>query len=148
MKTHKRTNLALMFPLLAALAVPVFKANAVTNTWSEASTVSSLWSDTNNWSLLQLPLPANDVVFTNTGSTNVQGAVDNVVDSNRTINSLSYETLDNSFNYNTTQINPGQTLTVDSPGNTNINLLLASTLTTGASDQLYATILGTGSLVV
>ena len=148
MKTHKRTNLALMFPLLAALAVPALQANAVTNTWTGASTVTNLWSDTNNWSLLQLPLPANDVVFTNTGSTNVQGAVDNVVDSNRTINSLSYETLDNSFNYNTTQINPGQTLTVDSPGNTNINLLLASTLTTDASDQLYATILGASRLVV
>ena len=147
MKTDKRTNLALMFPLLAALAVPVFKANAVTNTWTGASTVTNLWSDVNNWSLLQLPTAADDVVLTNTiGTTNVQGAVNNVVDSNRTINSLSYEALVN--NYHTTLINPGLTLTVDSPGNTNINLLLASTGTIGTSDQVYATVLGGGSLVV
>jgi len=138
-----------MFPLLAALAVPVLKANAqVTNTWTGASTVTNLWSDPNNWSLLQLPGAANSVVFTNAiGCTNVQGAVNNVVDTNWTINSLWYGALSN--NYQTTLINPGQTLTVNSPGTTTINLLLASTLTTGLSDQLYATILGAGgSLVV
>ena len=148
MKSHKRTNLALLFLLLAALAAPVLNINAVTNTWTGASTLTNLWSDTNNWSLLQLPLAGDSVVFTNTiGCTNVLGAVNNVVDRNWTINSLSYEALSN--NFHTTLINPGSTLTADSPGTTSINLLLASTLTTGLNDQLYATILGAGgSLVV
>jgi fibronectin-binding autotransporter adhesin len=158
MKTHKSTNtriypnltnLALMFLLLAALAVPALKADAqVTNTWTGTSTVTNLWSDSNNWSLLQLPGAGDSVVFTNAiGSTNVQGAVNNVMDTNWTINSLCYAALSN--NFQTTLIKPGQTLTVNSPGTTSINLLLASTLTTGLNDQLYATILGAGgSLVV
>ena len=136
-----------MFLLLAALAALVSNANAVTNTWTGASTLTNLWSDANNWSLLQLPAAGDDVIFTNTiGCTNVQGAVNNVLDSNWTNNSLRYEALTN--NYHTTLINPGLTLTVDSPGNTSINLLLASTLTTGLNDQLYATVRGAGRLVV
>ena len=147
MKTHKHTNPALMFPLLAALAALVSNADAITNTWTGASTLTNLWSDANNWSLLQLPAAGDDVIFTNTiGCTNVQGAVNNVLDSNWTINSLRYEALTN--NYHTTLINPGLALAVDSPGNTSINLLLASTLTTGLNDQLYATVRGSGRLVV
>src|ERR1035441_6015800 len=123
MKTHKSTNtriypnltnLALMFLLLAALAVPALKADAqVTNTWTGTSTVTNLWSDSNNWSLLQLPGAGDSVVFTNAiGSTNVQGAVNNVMDTNWTINSLCYAALSN--NFQTTLIKTGQTLTVNS----------------------------------
>ena len=148
MKTHKPTNLPLMFALLAALAAPVFKAGAATNTWTGASTLTSLWSDANNWSLAQLPTAGDDVIFTNViGCTNVLGAVNNVVDRDWTVNSLGYIALSN--NFHNTLINPGLTLTVDSPGTASINLLLASTLTTGLNDQLYATVRGAGgSLVV
>ena len=127
-----------MFLLLAALAALISNANAVTNTWTGASTLTNLWSDANNWSLLQLPAAGDDVIFTNTiGCTNVQGAVNNVLDNNWTNNSLRYEALTN--NYHTTLINPGLTLTVDSPGNTSINLLLASSLTTGMASATRGT---------
>src|ERR1035437_8615159 len=91
MKTHKLRNFALMFPLLATLAIPILKANAVTNTWTGASTLTDLWSDINNWSLPQLPTASDDVIFTNViGCTNVLGAVNNVVDRDWAVNSLGY----------------------------------------------------------
>ena len=87
-------------------------------TWTgAASPGSKLWSEPNNWDTLLAPTASDVVTFTNRGSTNVLGAVNNIVSANTTITNLTYLSKVSFIalvtNYHTTLINPGVTLTID-----------------------------------
>src|ERR1035437_3249578 len=94
MKARKSRNLVIMSLVVASVfAGPVFNATALT--WTGLSAVTNLWSDTNNWSPTQ-PLTFDyTAAFGNTGSTNVIGAVNNVVDANYTLTNLTYSAVFN-----------------------------------------------------
>jgi autotransporter-associated beta strand protein len=133
----------------SVFAGPVFNATALT--WTGLSTVTNDWSDPNNWSPANAPTASDVVVFTNAGSTNVLGAVNNAVNSSVTISNLSYNPISNnvSVNFHTTLINTGATLTVDSTINaTNASVLFVGADNVGANDQIYATITGAGTLAI
>ena len=133
----------------SVFASPVFKAGAVT--WTGLSVVTNLWSDANNWSPANVPIASDIVVFTNAGSTNVLGAVNNAVSSSVTISNLFFNQISNNVavNFHETLINTGATLTVDSTiSGTNATILLVGGDVGGANDQVYTTITGTGTLAI
>ena len=150
MKTRKSGNRIIMSLLVASVfASPVFKAAAVT--WAGLSVVTNLWSDANNWSPANVPTASDVVLFTNAGSTNVLGAVNNAVGSSMTISNLFFSQISNnvSVNFHGTLINTGATLTVDSTINaTNASVLFVGADNVGANDQIYATITGAGTLAI
>lgn len=150
MKARKSRNLVIMSLVVASVfAGPVFNATALT--WTGLSTVTNDWSDANNWLPAQLPTANDVVVFTNAGSTNVLGAVNNAVNSSVTISNLSFNQISNNVavNFHTTLINTGATLTVDSTINaTNASVLFVGADNVGANDQVYATITGAGTLAI
>jgi autotransporter-associated beta strand protein len=126
----------------------VFNATALT--WTGLSTVTNLWSDTNNWSPTQ-PLTFDyTAAFGNAGSTNVIGAVNNVVGADYTLTNLVYSAVFNgptgAFNFDTTLINNGVTLTVKAPNTT--FCLVGNATNQGAAASNYTAIVGTGRLVL
>jgi autotransporter-associated beta strand protein len=136
--------------LCALLGAAPSGAAAATVAWTGLSTVTNLWSDTNNWLPTQLPT-ANDVaVFGNAGATNVIGAVNSVADINITLTNLTCSTLlsnaVSALNSHTIQINPGVTVTVNSPSN---NVFYVGTgADNGGIASNYTSIVGHGTLVV
>ena len=133
----------------SVFAGPMSKATAVT--WTGLSAVTNLWSDANNWSPANVPTASDIVLFTNAGSTNVLGAVNNAVSSSTTISNLSFSQISNSVavNFHGTLINTGATLTVDSTINaTNASVLFVGADNVGANDQIYTTITGAGTLAI
>jgi len=75
--------------------------------WSPAG-VDTNWSNPNNWNTAATPNSGNDVYFIDLGVT-AAGIVDNVVNSNMSIGSLTYA---NTNNFHTTLIQSNMTLTV------------------------------------
>ena len=75
--------------------------------WSPAG-VDTNWSNPNNWNTAATPNSGNDVYFIDLGLTTA-GIVDNVVNSNMSIGSLTYA---NTNNFHTTLIQSNATLTV------------------------------------
>ena len=80
--------------------------------WSPAG-VDTNWSDANNWNTAATPNSGNDVYFIDLGATGA-GIVDNVVNSNMSIGSLTYA---NTNNFHTTLIQSNVTLTVGGDAN-------------------------------
>jgi autotransporter-associated beta strand protein len=152
MKSRKSTNVLSFILPISALVLAALNARAATLTWTGLSTVTNLWSDSNNWSPTQLPTVNDLALFGNTGGfTNVLGAVNNSVDANITISNLLYSQISNNVaaNFHGTLINPGVTLTVGSAINaTNASVLYVGADNVGVNDQVYATITGAGTLAV
>jgi hypothetical protein len=138
-----------MFLVVAGVfAGHVFNATALT--WTGLSTVTNLWSDTNNWLPTQ-PLTFDyTAAFGNAGSTNVIGAVNNVVGTDYTLTNLVYSAVFNgptgAFNFDTTLINDGVTLTVKAPNTT--FCLVGNATNQGAAASNYTAIVGMGRLVL
>lgn len=113
-----------------------------TTTWSGANIATDMnWSDAANWTTSggsTPPGPTDSVIFGNgafPASTNAVGATNNILTTSTSIGALSY--LNVSPNTHTTQINDGQTLTVN------------GTFTAGvASSTTVATMTGTGNFTV
>jgi autotransporter-associated beta strand protein len=145
----KPRNLTVISLLLASLLVgPVYNITALT--WTGLSTVTNLWSDTNNWSPAE-PLTFDDqAIFGNAGATNVIGAVNNVADADYVLTNLVYSALwSNSVfatNFDTTLLNTGVTLTVRSPNGT--FMYVGTGVDNGANATNYTTILGSGRLIL
>jgi autotransporter-associated beta strand protein len=81
--------------------------------WSPAG-ANTNWSTAGNWTNSGVPTPSNDVTFIDLGLVGTAGMVDNVVDSNFTIGSLTYGQTNN---FHTTQIASGKTLTIGGTAN-------------------------------
>jgi fibronectin-binding autotransporter adhesin len=81
--------------------------------WTPAG-VNTNWSTAGNWTPSGPPVSTNDVTFIDLGAVGTAGTVDNVVDSNLTIGSLTYGQTNN---YHTTLIASGKTLTVGGDAN-------------------------------
>src|ERR1019366_5355955 len=82
------------------------------NIWNQnGSAGNPNWSAPGNWGFFAIPGPTDNVLFDIYGFTNIQGAVNNVVDTSFTISTLGYS-LVNTNGFHTTQINPGLTLSV------------------------------------
>ena len=136
-------------PVILGLFV-IQSASAVITTWSGAADDS--WATAGNWSS-GLPT-GNDVVFSTadaTGTTGPAGTVNNVVDANTSVATLRYNVL-GTTGFHTTQINSGVTLTTTG-GNTNSTPssnpnIFVNSPTTAASDVVYATIKGGGTLLL
>ncbi len=123
MKTQTTKHLdAILRALLLASAVLGMcdRSQAGTTTWTGAGTDQN-WSTAGNWSTVggSTPPAASDSVAFGIGafpaSTNIVGAVDNIVSASTTIASLSYVNTNGGANnfYHTTQLASGQTLTVN-----------------------------------
>lgn len=141
----KTYNLTRSTAWLAALTLLAAAPAATAVSWYGGSTTSTNWSDGQNWLSFTPPVSTDSVSFDNSGgATNVQGAVNNVVDQNFTINDLSFSSLNP--NYYGTLIPAGRVLTVSGQGV--INNLVVNNTSGAANDQVYGTITGEGSLVV
>jgi fibronectin-binding autotransporter adhesin len=130
---------ALLITSSILLATQLAKAQGTT-TWSGLGADQN-WSTAGNWSTSGGSTPpgtTDNVIFGNgafPASTNVVGATNNIITSSTTVGTLSY--LNISPNTHTTQINAGQTLTVN------------GTLTVGAaSSTATMTMTGAGNLTV
>ena len=82
--------------------------NVPTMTWNPAG-VDTNWSDGGNWSPNGPPGALNDATFVDLGAVGSAGTVDNVVDANLSIGSL---TFGQTNNFHTTLIASGKTLTL------------------------------------
>lgn len=117
-------------------------ASAAPVLWSGAGG-DDLWSTPGNW--IGGAPESNEVFFADadaTGTSGPYGLANNNVDSNVTIGRLSYTNL-TTAGYHTTQINPGVTLTVTNSGQT---VLVNAPFLNIAAAQVYATVLGAGTL--
>ena len=124
--------------------------------WNAGSGTTNGWSEPLNWNFGVAPTSADAVLFNNDAppaSTNVQGAVNNVVDVSTSVASISFTAVTNtgiingapSTNFHTTMIPPGITLSVVGSG----TLLNVGTGTdVGQEAKLFATITGGGNLEV
>lgn len=79
--------------------------------WTGASGTDTNWSDDANWSPAGAPGSGSDVVFTNLAAAATR-STNNFVDTDFTINSLSYSNSASTTNYHGTLIAPGHTLTI------------------------------------
>ena len=136
-------------------------SSGVDNTADVAFTINSgivalpgtlVWTGTNNWSVPQNwmnltsggfgpPGISNDVVFTNLATVATSNTVNNIVNSDVTINSL---TFNNTNGFHTTQIVPGSTLTISGSG----GLLVGTESDLGGAAAVYDTIAGAGGALV
>ncbi len=98
-----------------SLAVTIITAPPGTMVWNVGSSPANTnWSTASNWTNTTAggfgpPGISNDVVFGGAGVVGGSNGVDNVVDSDTTISSLTFA---NTNGFHTTQIAPGKTLTV------------------------------------
>jgi autotransporter-associated beta strand protein len=113
------------------------------NTWNGSAGTTN-WSTPGNWSFGIAPGVADTVVFDNTAPA-PSAVVDNIVDSNFTISSLTYSA-QSTVGYHTTLINPGLSLNLNGTGG---NALMVGTGTElSAADSIYWRVLGGGTLTV
>ena len=152
MKTSKIRYLISSAVLAAAIVVGgVLAAGAAT--WTGASlTGSKLWSEPNNWDTFLVPTASESVTLTNRGSTNVLGAVDNIVAANTTVNGLSYLSkvsfISLTTNYHTTLIQPGVTLTIDRGTTAGSMMYIGDWDPLSHDNQYYYTVVGPGASLV
>jgi autotransporter-associated beta strand protein len=106
--------------------------------WNGSASTS--WSAGANWTPAGPPVSTNDVEFYDAGGAGSAGTVDNIVDANFTVGSL---TFGNTNNFHTTQINAGKTLTaIDGIG------LVAGTGTANGNLTSVSTIKGSGGTLI
>src|SRR6266436_1983890 len=104
---RNKTNLQISSALALAIMLATTQlAGAAATTWNNAA--GGNWSVANNWSTVAVPGTADDVIFGNTGA----GFPNTNNVASETINSLTYDWSNQS--QQTTLINPGLTLTVNS----------------------------------
>jgi hypothetical protein len=108
--------------------------------WNGGGGADMNWSTIRNWTNVTAggygpPGPNDSVLFTNSGATAAEGAVDNQVDASMSILSLQYG---QTANCHTTQVAPGQTLTIAT------NLTVGTGTDLGAAGILSAAITGGG----
>jgi autotransporter-associated beta strand protein len=128
--------------LMIGLVQTVPKTTAQTLTWTNSAD-DLLWSSAANWSPNDMPADTKSLVFGNTlGCTNVQGAVNNIVDTDMVVSNLSYAPV--IPNYHTTLIMPGKTLAVNTVPTPNTSTLKMSAVV-GAPDVGYVKIMGSGN---
>jgi hypothetical protein len=122
-------------------------ALVVTNIVASPGTL--VWIGTNNWSvplnwtnLTSVgngpPGPANDVIFASIATRAASNAINNIVDSDTTVASL---TFNNTNGFHTTLINPGRTLTAG-------GLTVGTETDLGNTVAVYDTITGAGGALV
>lgn len=111
MKKLNRTFRLLTLTFLATMALQLVRAQ----TWTGANIGTDMnWSDGGNWTG-GAPSSGSAVIFPDGAfpvTTNVQGAVNNIVDSSLTISTLAYNNNGAASDYVTTEIPTGNTLTV------------------------------------
>jgi hypothetical protein len=117
-------------------------ASAGTLLWTGSGDAN--WSTVPNWTNITAggygpPGISNNVVFTNAGASSIQGVVNNLVNSSTAILSLQYS---HTNNFHTTQIAPGQTLTIAT------NLTAGTGTDLGANGTLSAAITGSGGSLI
>jgi fibronectin-binding autotransporter adhesin len=93
--------------LTASFAVNQLASAQTTDIWTGTGADMN-WSTAGNWLTGVAPGSSDNVAFDDTGTSATQGSVNNVVDTDFTIASLTYE---NTNNFHTTQVGDGQTLT-------------------------------------
>ncbi|HEY2083295.1 MAG TPA: hypothetical protein VGI88_10960, partial [Verrucomicrobiae bacterium] len=110
-----------------------------------------LWTGSNNWSTVLNwtnttaggngpPGPLSDVLFNSAATVGTSNVVDNIVDSDTTIGSLTFA---NTNGYHTTLIAPGKTLTVIGKG-----VLVGTETDLGTATTVNAAITGAGGTLV
>ncbi len=124
------------YPMTTLIADPAPGDTTWTGTLGAAD---RRWARGLNWDVGQPPGTAAVATFGNTGATNVIGAVNNIVEANRTVARLRYQNTGTS--YHTTEIPTGTTLTVDGGGS---YVLAGSTV----NATTWANMTGGGALVV
>lgn len=130
------------------LAVLTIQAAAATIAWTNAAG-DRRWSNPLNWDSQAAPTSIDTVVFGNgSGATNAPGAVNNIVDTTRTISNLAYNAVATRGSYHTTLINPGQTLALEALSTNSIERLISVEGLLGMNEQIYATIIGPGARLV
>lgn len=145
-----KTKLHLTALIILVLASSTFHGDAAT--WTGGSLVpTNLWSDINNWDTLAIP--GNELVsFNNTGSTNLIGVINNVVDTNLTLTSLDYKAqlsfVGSITNYHTTLINPGVTLTIDNGANPGALINVGDIDSAAQDNQYFYNITGASGSVI
>ena len=127
------------------LTVTTIAAAPGTLVWTNGA-MDLNWASAANWTNLTSggygpPGISNDVVFTNFSTTATGGTINNIVNGNATINSLTYE---NVGAYHTTQIAAGQTLNITGSG----GLLVGTETDLGSAATVSATIAGAGGALV
>src|SRR5690348_17205443 len=126
-------------PVLALLLCAAAESARAQSTWTGGGADQN-WSTAGNWS--GGAVPSNDTVMFPDGAfpvtTNVQGVVNNVVQSSTTISSLTYNNVNP--DYDTTEIPSGTTLTVGGNLTVGLNNAVAGQATT-------VTMTGGGSLI-
>jgi len=145
--------LARRFAVLCVLFATACLASAATFFWNGPSNGNMNWSDPTNWLSQGLPGPNDTALFGDTGESLSSGSVDNIVDTDFTINSLWYAAtnLSPNFAYHDTEIDAGATLTVS---NTSTAIVFDSgtqtdpTVNPPGATTCYNTISGGGTLVV
>ncbi len=143
--TISGTNGSVVVTTTVSLNVTDVVANAGTLEWTNGA-IDQNWSSALNWTNLTSggygpPGAANDVIFTNISTVGTAGTVNNIVNGDFTIGSLTYE---QTSGFHTTQIASGATLNI-----TDANGVFVGTgQDNGASETLYATIIGSGGELV
>lgn len=150
----KRTHCNVSALCALATALLGVATTALAATWTGGGTDLN-WSTGGNWDTATAPVATDAVIFGNTsGYTNAAGAVNNILDTDFTIGSLSYSALTN--NFHTTLIPAGRTLLATGTRSVAIGtgytstdtLFVGSGAASGTNARVYATIRGGGSLVL
>ncbi len=127
--------------LLTTLAITVLAAQLAQaqSIWNGGTGLN--WSTAANWLPAVVPGATDDVVFTN-NATATEGTVNNIVDTDLSVQSLSYQA--SNSEYHTTQINFDSTLTITG------NVATALFVGTGANENVpvRAAIEGSGTLSI
>ncbi len=143
--TINGTNGGTIGSVSVTLNVAAIVASPGTLVWTNGAADNN-WSSQLNWTNFTSGGfgPAgisNDVVFTNFSTAVASNSIDNVVNGNITINSLTYE---NTNGFHTTQIAPGNTLSVLGSG----GLLVGTESDLGNAASVNTTITGAGGSLV
>ncbi|MGN6556045.1 MAG: beta strand repeat-containing protein, partial [Verrucomicrobiota bacterium] len=130
--------------MLVVQTIAASPGSLVWNTGSSSATTN--WSAPLNWTNSTaggngVPGVSNDVLFASAGATAGSNQVDNVVDVNTSINSLTFA---NTNGYHTTLIAPGKTLTVSGAK----GILVGTETDLGTNVAVYASITGQGGALV
>ena len=105
-----------LFMAAAIISAMVLPASAASISWDAGGSSTNLyWSNGANWNPDGVPGSADDLTFSTAGSNATVGAITNEVTANATVNTLWYNQDLNSLSqpiYQTTMIDPGQTLKI------------------------------------
>lgn len=144
--TIEGTNSAFTNSTTVNLLLTGVVANPGTLVWFGGGGTTINWSDVLNWTNVTAgghgsPGISNDVVFTNLATVATSNVVDNVVDSDTPVASL---TFNNTNDFHTAQIVPGATLLIAGSG----GLTVGAEADLGSAATINAALTGTGGTLV